>query len=135
MSSLDPLRTLAKSFSFDQMSRRIILISGIAVVLSAYAGWWAKGFLVIDACLDSGGRWQGNGGYCQTAINPIEIAERYALEHEERGATPAGLDRQWWVRDHGDIWIVDLGAQGGTGSIRMAILKRDGKVLGHDFTQ
>ena len=118
------------------MSRRVVLTSVLAVILAAYGGWWAKGFRVVDACLDAGGRWRSDGGYCETAINPIEIAEEYARRHEPAGVIPEGLERQWWVRDHGEIWIAELGAQGEVGGgIRIAIRKRDGKVLGHDYSQ
>ncbi len=52
------------------------------------------------------------------------------------GQVPEGLERQWFVEDHGDIWIAEFGAQGSVGGgIRMAITKHDGRVMGSEQTQ
>ena len=49
-----------------------------------------------------------------------------------RAVPHQGLERQWSVGDRGEIWIVELGAQGKiSGGIRVAILERHGRVLGH----
>ncbi len=118
------------------MTRNTIIACIAAVALSAPGAWWVRGLLEADRCLDAGGQWKAGLGYCENGFNPLEIAEAYARTHGPEGSTPVGLERQWWVEDHGDIWIVELGKQGHAGGgIRMAIRKRGGKVLGHDLTQ
>jgi len=47
------------------MKRKLIVAA--VVVGAVWFGWWAKGFLDIDSCLDAGGRWEYNGGYCEGA--------------------------------------------------------------------
>jgi len=46
--------------------RRNILIAAL-LALSACFGWWARGYLAVDACLDAGGMWVSHGGYCYGA--------------------------------------------------------------------
>jgi hypothetical protein len=68
-------------------------------------------------------------------INPIEVADGYAIKHYPR-EVPRGSARAWLVEDHGEIWTVDMFSQGTAGGgIKMAINKRDGKVMGSERTQ
>jgi len=68
--------------------------------------------------------------------NPVRIAEDYAREHYLPNHVPQGMSRAWHIEDHGDIWTVELGEQGGVGGgIKVAIRKSDGKVLGSELTQ
>ena len=68
-------------------------------------------------------------------INPLAVAEEYAAKHYPQ-AVPRGLERAWHVEDHGEIWTVEMFAQGHVGGgIRMAINKQTGKVLGAEQTQ
>jgi hypothetical protein len=70
-----------------------------------------------------------------THVNPIEVAEAYASKHYPR-EVPRGSERAWLVEDHGDIWTVEMFAQGAVGGgIKMAIHKSDGKVMGSERTQ
>lgn len=40
----------------------------ILVALGAASlGWWFRGFVASDACLDHGGRWEARGGFCEGA--------------------------------------------------------------------
>ena len=39
----------------------------ILAVSALAAGWWLRGQLAIDRCLDNGGRWEKRGGYCEGA--------------------------------------------------------------------
>jgi hypothetical protein len=45
------------------MQRRII--AAVAILTALYLGWWARGFVDIDSCLDAGGAWVYEGGYCR----------------------------------------------------------------------
>lgn len=68
-------------------------------------------------------------------INPIEVADSYAIKHYP-SEVPRGSARAWLVEDHGEIWTVEMFAQGAAGGgIKMAIKKRDGKVVGSERTQ
>lgn len=68
-------------------------------------------------------------------INPIEVAESYVINHYPR-EVPRGSARAWLVEDHGEIWTVEMFSQGAAGGgIKMAINKRDGKVMGSERTQ
>ena len=70
-----------------------------------------------------------------TQVNPIEVSEAYATKHFPR-EVPHGSERAWLVEDHGDIWTVELFAQGAAGGgIKMGIRKSDGKVMGSERTQ
>ena len=67
--------------------------------------------------------------------NPIEVAETYATKHYPR-EVPRGSGRAWLVEDHGEIWTVEMFAQGAAGGgIKMAINKQDGQVKGSERTQ
>ena len=35
-----------------------------SLLAAAAAGWFLRGELAIDACLDRGGRWERAGGFC-----------------------------------------------------------------------
>jgi len=70
------------------------------------------------------------------SLDPLVVSEEYALKHYRKGDVPQGLQRQWHVQDHGEIWTVELSTQGAVGGgIRMAIDKRDGRVIGSERTQ
>lgn len=47
------------------MRRRAVVWVSIAIALCV--GWWARGFMAVDACLDAGGRWEARGGFCDGA--------------------------------------------------------------------
>ena len=34
------------------------------LVLGLLGGWWLRGCLAVDSCLDAGGAWEDRGGYC-----------------------------------------------------------------------
>jgi hypothetical protein len=42
------------------------LVAGF--LLGFGAAWWVQKEMVIDACLDAGGRWQSAGRYCEGVI-------------------------------------------------------------------
>ena len=68
-------------------------------------------------------------------VNPLIVSEAYAQKHHP-ALVPKGLERAWFVEDHGDIWTVEMFQQGTMGGgIKMAIRKRDGRVLGAELTQ
>lgn len=50
------------------MTWRIGLLAAVAAILAFWAGWWLRERWAIDACLDSGGRWEKLGGYCVGAV-------------------------------------------------------------------
>jgi len=71
----------------------------------------------------------------QESINPLTAAEAYARKHYP-DQVPEGLERAWLVEDHGDIWTVEMFQQGAMGGgIKMAVSKRDGRVLGAELGQ
>lgn len=39
----------------------------LAIVCAIWLGWFSRGFLAIDRCLDQGGRWESRGDYCDGA--------------------------------------------------------------------
>jgi hypothetical protein len=51
------------------MRRKFVVAAMVA--LGALLGWWARGFLAVDACLDVGGRWEQRGGFCDGA-RPVQ---------------------------------------------------------------
>ena len=68
-------------------------------------------------------------------VNPLTVSEAYVQKHYPSLASK-GLQRAWFVEDHGDIWTVEMFHQGTVGGgVQMAIRKRDGKVLGSQLTQ
>jgi len=68
--------------------------------------------------------------------NPLIVADEYVRTHYPKNALPQGLGRAWHVEDHGQIWTVEVFAQGAVGGgVKMAINKRDGRVLGSEPTQ
>ena len=54
----------------QKLVKRKLLIA-VLLALSAWLGWWARGFLAVDSCLDAGGRWEYRGGFCEGAP-PVE---------------------------------------------------------------
>ena len=44
----------------------ILLAAVLSLSAGALAGWHARDFLAVDACLDAGGAWKGRG-YCAGA--------------------------------------------------------------------
>jgi hypothetical protein len=54
--------------------RRIVLFAALIATAfgSLSAGWWLRGHMAIDDCLDAGGRWEYAGSYCVGA--PFEDA-------------------------------------------------------------
>ena len=47
------------------MSKKKIIVFAILLVLLVIFGYWFKGQIDIDRCLDSGGRWNYEKGICQ----------------------------------------------------------------------
>jgi hypothetical protein len=45
------------------MTKRL-LIAMVAVVLGLVIGWRTRGFMIVDKCLDSGGRWDYEWKQC-----------------------------------------------------------------------
>jgi hypothetical protein len=61
----DVLRKLRLEASLAGMKSAVILASILAGLAGAWAGWSAKGFFAVDACLDAGSRWEARGSYCE----------------------------------------------------------------------
>lgn len=71
----------------------------------------------------------------QEKINPLTAAESYMAEHFP-DRVPKGLERAWYVEDHGDVWTVEMFEQGMFGGgTKMVVNKRDGHVELAGFTQ
>lgn len=51
------------------MKRRIILAALIAGALGMWAGWELQSFVLIDGCLDAGGRWDYQRGLCEGIVS------------------------------------------------------------------
>ena len=47
------------SFARRALPLVALLTAGLA------AGWWLRGCIAVDACLDAGGTWQEGGSYCE----------------------------------------------------------------------
>ena len=47
------------------MKNRKMIVILISIVVLVIAGIWAKGFLNVDSCLDSGGRWNAGTKKCE----------------------------------------------------------------------
>jgi len=45
--------------------RTRFVLCALSLVLLVIFGYWLKGFLKIDSCLDSGGRWNYDTGTCE----------------------------------------------------------------------
>lgn len=43
--------------------RRVIVL--LVLVLVSFMGWWLKQQIAIDRCLDAGGRWNYDDGFCE----------------------------------------------------------------------
>ena len=52
------------------MSNRAKLVIGIAFAVGAASGFWGRGQLQVDRCLDAGGRWSEARGICE---GPVEV--------------------------------------------------------------
>ncbi len=46
------------------MSKRSVILFAGVIAISAVIGWNANTFVAIDACLDDGGRWFADKGFC-----------------------------------------------------------------------
>lgn len=72
-------------------------------------------------------------------LNPMVVAENYARQkygNSQTFSVPSGIERVWFVEDHGDIWIVEFAKQGAMGGgIRTTIRKADMKVVDAVLTQ
>lgn len=44
----------------------------IALTVGILIGWFIKGYVDSDSCLDAGGRWERSGGYCYGARSAAE---------------------------------------------------------------
>lgn len=76
-----------------------------------------------------------SGAERDASINPLVVSEAY-VQHHHPDALPKGLQRAWLVEDHGDVWTVEMFAQGMLGGgVKMGIRKSDGKVIGSELTQ
>ena len=69
VSAIAEMRSIAPTSA--AMTRRIIIAATLAAILGGGAGWAARGFLAVDACLDAGGRWEARGGYCDGAHRAV----------------------------------------------------------------
>ena len=68
--------------------------------------------------------------------NLLEVAENHARRTLPAAQVPSGLERAWWVEDHGDVWIVEFGHQNTPGGgIRMMVRKSDMQVVDTTLTQ
>lgn len=50
------------------MTTRRRLTVPMAVVIAAIFGYWLRGCVAVDSCLDSGGRWNEDWGVCERLI-------------------------------------------------------------------
>jgi len=60
------------------MKMRIIAAIGLAVVIGVVAGWFVRGTLASDRCLDAGGRWIATADACDL-LNPAMRTARARL--------------------------------------------------------
>ncbi len=45
------------------------MAAALAALVGALVGWWLRGQAQIDSCLDGGGRWNGERGYCEVVVD------------------------------------------------------------------
>ncbi len=50
------------------MRRKLILVAVVAGALGIWAGWAARSYLVVDSCLDGGGRWAEHRDRCEGIV-------------------------------------------------------------------
>lgn len=50
--------------------RGIVVAALVALVVGLVAGWWIRGQMQIDGCLDAGGRWIHERGFCEGRLEP-----------------------------------------------------------------
>ena len=68
-------------------------------------------------------------------IELLAVSEAYAQKHHPTYA-PKGIERAWYVEDHGEIWTVEMLKQGTVGGgVKMGIRKADGRVLSSELTE
>jgi len=57
------------------MRRITLLVAFVATALASLSpGWWLRGHMAIDDCLDAGGRWEYYRAYCVGA--PFDRASK-----------------------------------------------------------
>jgi hypothetical protein len=49
----------------------VVLLIAVAIVSLTF-GYWLRGFMAIDSCLDAGGRWNYERGFCERLIHEDE---------------------------------------------------------------
>jgi hypothetical protein len=52
------------SMDFDSMKTRSAMIYLFLIAVGLALGWWIRGNVAQDTCLDAGGKWVTGGGYC-----------------------------------------------------------------------
>ncbi|WP_305097401.1 hypothetical protein [Croceibacterium aestuarii] len=52
------------------MRRNLVVLTIVAAACGVWAGWSARSYLVIDSCLDGGGRWASRGDRCEDITPP-----------------------------------------------------------------
>ena len=63
------------------------ILVGLAIIIAFLAGYWFRGWITVDACLDRGGRWNEQMATCEYAAAAREGAG--AIESEfDRGGCP-----------------------------------------------
>jgi hypothetical protein len=50
-----------------EMRKTLAIASLIAFIVGLGVGYWARGFMMRDSCLDSGGRWNAEWKVCERA--------------------------------------------------------------------
>ena len=53
------------------MKRRLFIVAVLAGALGVWVGWAAHSYLIVDSCLDGGGRWAEHGDRCEGIVPPI----------------------------------------------------------------
>ena len=43
---------------------RRAVVGAALLILGLVGGWSLRGFMAVDSCLDAGGAWEEQGGYC-----------------------------------------------------------------------
>lgn len=65
MAAIDPIADIRGKANSDVMKRKWIIVAILAGAFGIWAGWAARSYLVIDSCLDAGGRWAERGDRCE----------------------------------------------------------------------
>ena len=65
MAGSDPIADIGGEATIEGMGRRLVIVAILAGSLGIWTGWAARSSLVVDSCLDGGGRWAEHGDRCE----------------------------------------------------------------------